>query len=182
MRALPLSPKQRELYERGVAAMDDPTLERTTRKLESTLSRVPETLVAARELLASQQAQSRKRAVILVADEKYRYVLKEMLREKMEIVTPYAPDEAIEMIGRTYPDIVICDLKMPHMNGLDLIKRMRRAASEHCTIFVLTANPEEDGQVAAAGAAGYRASNTAAELTKIVASAIEASAWLSAKR
>ena len=53
LRALPLSQKQRELYERGVVAMDDPTLERTTRKLESALLRVPETLAAARELLAS---------------------------------------------------------------------------------------------------------------------------------
>ena len=37
LRALPLSQKQRELYERGVAAMDEATLERTTSKLESAL-------------------------------------------------------------------------------------------------------------------------------------------------
>jgi len=47
----------------ATAAMDEATLERTTSKLESALSRAPETLAAARELLANQQAQLRKRAV-----------------------------------------------------------------------------------------------------------------------
>src|SRR6266542_3359025 len=69
LRALPLSTRQRELYERGMAAMDDATLERTTSKLESALSRAPETLAAARELLANQQAQSRRSAAIFAEDE-----------------------------------------------------------------------------------------------------------------
>jgi hypothetical protein len=50
LRALPLSQRQRELYERGVAAMDEATLERTTGKLESALSRAPETLHASWKL------------------------------------------------------------------------------------------------------------------------------------
>jgi CheY-like chemotaxis protein len=176
LRALPLSQKQRELYERGAAAMDEATLERTTSKLESALSRAPATLAAARELLANQQAQSRKRAVIFVQDKEYRHDLTGMLGEKLEIEMADAPEEAIQMIRRTLPDIVICDLKMPSMSGLDLVRRIRRAASLPCTIFVLTTNPEEDGQVAAAGATGYRVSNTPKDLTRAVTSAIEARA------
>jgi CheY-like chemotaxis protein len=181
LRALPLSQKQRELYERGVAAMDEATLERTTSKLESALSRAPETLAAARELLTNQRAQSRRRAVIFVEDEEYRRSLTGMLGQKLEIKTPDAPEEAIQMIGLTFPDIVICDLKMPSMEGLDLIRQMRRASSAPCTIFVRTTNSEEDGQVAAAGATGYRASNAATELTRAVTGALEASAWLTDK-
>jgi CheY-like chemotaxis protein len=113
---------------------------------------------------------------ILVEDEEYRQALTGLLGAKLEIETPGAPEEAIQIIGRTFPDVVICDLKMPSIGGMDLIRRMRRAASAQCTIFVLTANPEEDGQVAAAGATGYRASNTATELTRAVTSAIEARA------
>jgi CheY-like chemotaxis protein len=182
LRALPLSRKQRELYERGVAAMDEATLERTTSKLESALSRVPAALAAARELLANQQPQSRKRAVIFVEDEEYRHDLTGMLGEKLEIETAHAPEEAIQMISRTFPDIVICDLMMPSMRGLDVVRRIRRAASSPRTIFfVLTTNPEEDGQVAAAGAIGYRVSKTATDLTRAVTSAIEARARLSEK-
>jgi DNA-binding NarL/FixJ family response regulator len=181
LNALPLSTRQRAIYERGVAAMDEATLERTTSKLESALSRAPETLAAARELLANQQAQTRKRAVVFVEDEEYRQVLTGMLGEKLEIETPHTPEEAIRTIRRTYPDVVICDFQMPRMRGLGLIERMRRAASPACTILVRTANPEQDGQVAAAGATGYPASNTATELTTAVTSAIEAGAGLSAQ-
>ena len=104
-----------------------------------------------------------------------------MLAEKLEIETPEAPEEAIQMIVRTVPDVVICDFTMPGMGGLSHIRRMRRAASPLCTFFVRTANPEEDGQVVAAGATCYPASKTANELMRAVASAIEASAWLSDK-
>jgi CheY-like chemotaxis protein len=182
LKALPLSRKQRELYQRGVAAMDEATLERTTSKLESALSRVPAALTAARELLANQQAESPKRAVIFVEDEEYRHELTGMLGEKMELETPDAPEEAIQLIGRTSPDIVICDLKMPRMKGVEFVRFIRRmrAASAPCMIFVRTANPEEDGHVAAAGATAYRA-NTPTELTRAVTSAIEAHAWLSEK-
>ncbi|HEY6349147.1 MAG TPA: hypothetical protein VI636_07040 [Candidatus Angelobacter sp.] len=55
LRALPLSQRQRELYERGVDAMDEAALEHTTSKLESALSRGPEMLAAARALLANRQ-------------------------------------------------------------------------------------------------------------------------------
>jgi CheY-like chemotaxis protein len=183
LKALPLSQRQRALYERGVAAMDEATLERTTSKLESALLEAPATLAAARELLANQQAQSPKRAVILVEDEEYRQKLTGMLGEKLEIETPAAPEEAIQMIGRTSPDIVICDFKMPRMKGVEFVRLIRRmrAASAPCTIFVRTANSEEDGHVAAAGATGYRVSNTPTELTRAVTSAIEAHAWLSEK-
>ena len=75
LKALPLSPRRRELYARGVAAMDEATLERTTSRLESALSRAPATLAAARKLLESQQAQQRKRILILVEDREYRDVL-----------------------------------------------------------------------------------------------------------
>lgn len=181
LKALPLSKKQRDLYGHGVEAMDEASLERATSKLEAALSRAPSTLAAAREMLAKRQRQSRKRAVILVADEAYRNILTSMLGQKLEIETPNAPEEAIQMITRTVPDIVICDFRMPQMSGLDILREMRRAASSPLMIFVRTTNPEEDGEVAAAGATGYRVSNPAGELTRAVTSAIEASARLSEK-
>lgn len=174
LRALPLSQKQRDLYERGVAAMDEATLERTTSKLESALSTVPNTVAAARKLLASQLAQSRPRVVVVIEDAEYRHVLASMLGQELEVETTDAPEEAIQMIGRAVPDIVICDFKMPRMHGVDLIREMRRVASAPSAIFIRTTNPEEDGQVAAVGASGYPASNTAMELTRAVTSAIEA--------
>jgi CheY-like chemotaxis protein len=180
LEALPLTKKQRDLYSRGMAAMDGAALERTTSKLESTLARAPETLAAARELLATQQSQTRKRAVILVENEKLRKILTSTLGEQMEIETTSFPEEAIQLIGRTVPDVVICDIHVPHMDDMATIRRIRAAAG-HLPIFVLTANPEQDGLVAAAGATGYRAANAEKELSVAVSSAIKATASLSVK-
>jgi CheY-like chemotaxis protein len=160
--------------------MDEAMLERTTSKLESALSRAPETLAAAEQLLEQQEPKSRKRAVIFIEDEKYRHDLTDLLSGKLEIETPDASEEALQAIDRRHPQIVIFDLSMPAMNGLEVVKRLRREASfEDCTIFVLTSNPEEDGQVAAAGATGYRASNAVTDLSRAVTSAVEARDWLS---
>jgi CheY-like chemotaxis protein len=160
--------------------MDEAMLERTTSKLESALSRAPETLAAAEKLLAQQDTRSRKRAVIFIEDKKYRHDLTDLLSGKLEIETPDAPEEALWVIDRHHPDIVIFDLSMPAMNGLEIVKRLRREASfENCTIFVLTSNPEEDGQVAAAGGTGYRASNAVTDLSRAVTSAVEARDLLS---
>lgn len=98
----------------------------------------------------------------------------------MEVETPGAQEDAVQVIGRDRPEIVIFDLKMPHMDGLEVVRRIRRESSLlNCTIFVLTSNPEEDGQVAAAGAMGYRVSNTVKDLSRAVTSAVEARSSLS---
>jgi hypothetical protein len=97
----------------------------------------------------------------------------------IEQVNHYAEANSVKALKRALS--LARDFGNPRMRGVHLIRQMRRVASSPCTIFVRTTNPEEDGQVAAAGATGYRASNTAMDLTRAVASAIEASAWLSNK-
>ena len=174
LRVLPLSDRQRQLYERGVDAMDEATLERTTNRLESALSRAPDALAVARDLVTQQQRQQRKRVVILVEDEEYRGVLVKMLGDKVDISTPDAPEKAIDMVWRTGSDVMICDFKMPRMNSLELIRRIRLVGAVALTVFVRTNNPEEDGQVAAVGATGYSASRAATDLTRAVTSAIAA--------
>jgi DNA-binding NarL/FixJ family response regulator len=98
----------------------------------------------------------------------------------LEVETPGGQEDVIQVIGRDRPEIVIFDLKMPNMDGLEVVRRIRREASLfNCIIFVLTSNPGEDGQVAAAGATGYRVSNTVKDLSRAIKSAIEARSSLS---
>jgi CheY-like chemotaxis protein len=181
LKRLPLSRRQREMYERGVAAMDDAALQRTTAKLESALSEAPQVLADARKLLAELRDEAPKRAVIFVENDEYRHGLEVTLGGTLDIKMAGAADEAIRLIGATDPDVIISDFQMPNIQGVDLLRRMRLAAATPVTIFVLTSNPEEDGQVAAAGATGYRTANTAAELGRAVTSAIEASNWILSK-
>jgi two-component system, NarL family, response regulator DegU len=64
--------------------------------------------------------------------------------------------EAIELAGRLHPDLVLLDLTMPDMDGLEALPGLRAAAPD-CEVVVLTASGTEENLLAAirGGAAGY---------------------------
>jgi len=180
LNALPLTERQRERYSRGIVAMDEATLERTTSKLEAALERSPQTLADARQLLAEQRGRTRKRAVLFVESEKLRRNLEDALERELTVEIASSGEEAIQLVRQAPPDVVIYDIRMPESSGIAAIQRIRALAGR-CPIFVLTASPEQDGQVAAFGATGYRAAKAEAELSAAVRSAIEASVSFPAK-
>src|SRR5689334_10070766 len=64
--------------------------------------------------------------------------------------------EAIALAGELEPDVVLLDLSMPGLDGLDALPRLREAAPA-CEVVVLTADGTEENLLAAirGGAAGY---------------------------
>jgi DNA-binding NarL/FixJ family response regulator len=64
--------------------------------------------------------------------------------------------EAIEHAGKLAPDLVLLDLSMPDMSGLEALPHVR-AAAPNAEVVVLTASEDEDNLLAAirGGAAGY---------------------------
>ncbi|HZT46275.1 MAG TPA: response regulator transcription factor [Gaiellaceae bacterium] len=65
-------------------------------------------------------------------------------------------EEAIDRARELQPDIVLLDLSMPGLSGLEALPRVRAAAPD-CEVVVLTASGTEENLLAAirAGAAGY---------------------------
>jgi DNA-binding NarL/FixJ family response regulator len=65
-------------------------------------------------------------------------------------------DEAIGRARELQPDLVLLDLSMPGLGGLDALPRLR-AAAPGCEVIVLTASGTEENLLAAirGGAAGY---------------------------
>jgi DNA-binding NarL/FixJ family response regulator len=65
-------------------------------------------------------------------------------------------EEAIARAGELEPDIVLLDLSMPEMSGLEALPRVRQAAPG-AEVVVLTASEDEDSLLGAirGGAAGY---------------------------
>lgn len=65
-------------------------------------------------------------------------------------------EEAIRLAGDLRPDLVLLDLSMPGLNGLDALPLVRAAAPDS-EVVVLTASEDEDNLLAAirGGAAGY---------------------------
>ena len=65
-------------------------------------------------------------------------------------------EEALSSVERALPDVVLLDLELPGMNGVDAIPRFADAAS-HPRVIILTAYDTEERVLAAlkAGAVGY---------------------------
>jgi DNA-binding NarL/FixJ family response regulator len=64
--------------------------------------------------------------------------------------------EAVEMAGRIQPDVVLMDLRLPGLNGIEATRRIV-ADSPHIAVVVLTMFDDDDSVFAAlrAGARGY---------------------------
>ena len=65
-------------------------------------------------------------------------------------------EEAVELARRLSPQLVLLDLSMPGMSGLEALPKIRGAAPE-CEVVVLTASGTEENLLSAirGGAAGY---------------------------
>src|SRR5256885_15248350 len=65
-------------------------------------------------------------------------------------------EEAIEVAARLEPELVLLDLSMPGLDGLEALPRLREAAPD-CEVVVLTASGTEQNLLGAirGGAAGY---------------------------
>lgn len=64
--------------------------------------------------------------------------------------------EAVDLAGKTRPDVVVLDMTMPELNGLDAIRQIRQALPE-TEVVVFSAHPSEDiiEEVFEAGAKSY---------------------------
>ena len=64
--------------------------------------------------------------------------------------------EALELIKEQLPDVVVLDLRMPRMDGLDVLKEVNKSRLPCKVIIMTTFDSEEDVQRAIkAGARGY---------------------------
>jgi response regulator RpfG family c-di-GMP phosphodiesterase len=57
-------------------------------------------------------------------------------RDDLQVVTVGSPDEALTLLGRERFDVVVSDLRMPGMSGLDLLATARRRAPDARRLLV----------------------------------------------
>lgn len=89
---------------------------------------------------------------------------------------------ALEIIAQCCPDVLVIDLQMPGMNGLEVLAKVREAAPD--TVVILFSMHAEDAYVRralTAGAAGYVLKDADAEdLVQAIKIALEGGRYLSA--
>ena len=97
--------------------------------------------------------------ILLVDDNReLRLFMYNSLIENYRVVEAEDGVEALEVIRREMPDIVVTDLMMPNMDGIELIGNIRRDFSiSHIPVIMLTAKHSPDERIKAMeyGADGY---------------------------
>ncbi|VFQ43414.1 response regulator [Desulfoluna butyratoxydans] len=83
--------------------------------------------------------------VLLVDDEKeFVQTLSERLRmREMTTSVAYGGEEALAMAGKEETDVMVLDLKMPGVNGYDVLKNMK-ANRPHVEVIILTGHGSEE--------------------------------------
>ncbi|MET0638091.1 MAG: two-component regulator propeller domain-containing protein [Chitinophagaceae bacterium] len=87
----------------------------------------------------------RKTLLLVEDDENIRFLLKDILQDDYIIHEATDGIEAIGLIEKIIPDLVICDVMMPNMNGLELCNRVKNTpATCHVPFLILSARGSED--------------------------------------
>jgi YesN/AraC family two-component response regulator len=101
-----------------------------------------------------------KKPVVLIIedDDDLRFYLKDNLKHTFNIVEAINGKDGWQKTLALHPDLIVSDISMPEMNGLDMCKKIRQDnRTAHIPIILLTALTEERDQLAgtASGANDY---------------------------
>ena len=91
------------------------------------------------------------RAKVLIVDDdpSARKILESRLRAmNIQTLAASSGSEALEQIRREVPSLVLLDLQMPRMSGIDVLKSLRREGLE-TTVIVVTAHATIEAAVEA---------------------------------
>jgi YesN/AraC family two-component response regulator len=87
-----------------------------------------------------------------------RKYMREILEDQFEVITARDGAEAWEVVQRDLPDLVISDVMMPHMNGLELTAHIKKDLKTcHIPVVLLTAKTSVENKLEGleAGADSY---------------------------
>jgi len=93
------------------------------------------------KILSIDNIADKRKVVLIVEDEREIHLfLNELLKEKYKILNAYNGLEALEIIKMEIPDIIITDVMMPRMDGVELCKKVKKDIKTcHIPVIMLTA-------------------------------------------
>ncbi len=87
---------------------------------------------------------------ILVIDDELsiRLLLRNFLSKKYEVTSKSNGIEATEWLEENLPDLIICDIRMPGLNGYQLLEKIRQSGyTKHTPVIMLSCNESSEDRV-----------------------------------
>jgi DNA-binding response OmpR family regulator len=109
-------------------------------------------LVAARETNHPETKKNLMKKKILVVDDELSIclLLENFLSGEYDVTVINTGDEAMEWLENNMPDLVICDIQMPGMDGYTFLSRFRqRGFTRHTPVIMLSAKAESKERIKA---------------------------------
>lgn len=117
--------------------------------MEMPVSGANETMAAAEEEADNRQEMRTKPLILIVEDdEDFRKYLKEMLEPAYKTLEANHGKEGWQKALFNHPDLVLCDIQMPIMNGFELVKKVKTdKRTRHIPIILITAADTPQAQL-----------------------------------
>ncbi len=109
-------------------------------------------------LMESLDNDQRKSILVIEDEPALRYLLNDLLKDKFIIYEAATGREAVELMTRVVPDLIISDIMMPDMNGLEVCNIVKNTpATCHIPFIILSARSTEEQKMEGyeAGADAY---------------------------
>jgi signal transduction histidine kinase/ligand-binding sensor domain-containing protein/DNA-binding response OmpR family regulator len=104
--------------------------------------------IASIELNLDSEGRNKPSLLIVEDDDDFRDYLREILSDNYKVLEAANGKEGWQKALFHHPDIVICDVQMPQMNGMELAQKMAQdKRTKHIPIVLMTASKVENGLV-----------------------------------
>jgi DNA-binding NarL/FixJ family response regulator len=122
--------------------------------------------------------------ILVVEDfERFRQFVVSTLQQsgKFQIVEASAGLEALQKVEEQQPDLVLLDIGLPNLNGIEVARRLRRLAAPPKIVFLSQeSSPEVVGEALSLGALGYvHKLRTGSDLLPAIEAALEGRRFVS---
>jgi len=96
-------------------------------------------------------------SVLLIDDDPgiRKLLTRELKRRGLEVETAANGEEGLALLDRRDPDVVVCDVRMPDLNGLEVLRRIKEREPDTTEVIMLTGHGTIDSAIEAIKAGAY---------------------------
>ncbi|SFZ95027.1 Signal transduction histidine kinase [Flaviramulus basaltis] len=119
-------------------------------ELKSNVEIVEKELLVPEQIIEDEELEDENKLHVLIIDDhkEIRKFIKEILQEEYTIIAFSNGQDAINYMEKQIPDLIICDVMMPEMDGFEFCKRIKtHENTNHIPVILLTAKTSTENRI-----------------------------------